>query len=134
MTSAGRRLAGVCTHRTGTRRFMFKIYIVRFQQCRSRHRTEPVLALYGARPGIVQCLISTGNFQISLNKLSRHRPMFYESNCHRCGIMVIFYVNEYIISRENSCKIGRAPYCVQLIFYNAGRAPYDICDHARENS
>jgi len=35
-------------------------------------------------------------------------------------------VNVFIIARENSCKIGRAPYGVRLIFYNAGRAPYDI--------
>jgi len=78
-TVPGRRPAGVCTHRTGIGRFLFKIYIVRFQQC---------------RPGIVRCLTSTGNFQISLNKSSdarpgtgrcpsRHRPMFYESKCHR---------------------------------------------------
>jgi len=45
MTSAGhramheRRPAGVCTHRTGTGRFSFKIYIVRFQRCPSGHRT-----------------------------------------------------------------------------------------------
>jgi len=29
-TVPGRRPAGVCTHRTGTGRFLFKIYIVRF--------------------------------------------------------------------------------------------------------
>ena len=29
-------------------------------------------------------------------------------------------------ARENSCKIGRAPCGVRLIFYNASRAPYDI--------
>jgi len=32
----------------------------------------------------------------------------------------------FIIARENSCKIGRAPYSVRLISYNAGRAPYDV--------
>jgi len=37
-TVPGRRPAGVCTHRTGTGRFLFKIYIVRFQQCPSGHR------------------------------------------------------------------------------------------------
>jgi len=48
----------------------------------------------GARPGIVRCLTSARNFQISLNKSadarpgtgrcpSGHRPMFYEPNCHR---------------------------------------------------
>ena len=40
--------------------------------------------------------------------------------------MAHFYVNLIIIARENSCKIGRAPYGVRLIFYNTGRAPYDI--------
>ena len=86
-TVPGRRPAGVCTHRTGTGPFLFKIYIVRFQQCLSGHRTVP-------RPGIVRCLTSAGNFQISLNKSadarpgtgrcpSGHRPMFYESNRHR---------------------------------------------------
>jgi len=48
------------------------------------------------------------------------------TTCFFCGIMANFYVNVYIISRENSCKIGRAPYGVRLILYNAGRAPYDI--------
>ena len=51
----------------------------------------------GARPGtvgIVRCMTSARNFQKSLNKSadarpgtgrcpSGHRPMFYESNCHR---------------------------------------------------
>jgi len=64
-----------------------------------------------------------------------------------------FYVNVYIISRENSCKFDRASYGVRLIFYISGRAPYDIvpgtgrcfhiqtpdgactiCYHAREHS
>ena len=38
-TVPGRRPAGVCTHRTGTGRFLFKIYIIRFQRCPSGHRT-----------------------------------------------------------------------------------------------
>jgi len=38
-TVPGRRPAGVCTHRTGTGRYLFKIYIVRFQRCPSGHRT-----------------------------------------------------------------------------------------------
>jgi len=38
-TMPGRCPAGVCTHRTGTRRFLFKIYIVRFQRCPFGHRT-----------------------------------------------------------------------------------------------
>ena len=45
-TVPGRRPAGVCTHRTGTGRFLFKIYIVRFQRCPSGHRTVPGRASY----------------------------------------------------------------------------------------
>jgi len=70
-----------------------------------KHRPVPGRASSGARPGIVRCLTSAGNFQIYLNKSSDARE-----------IMAIFYVNVYIISRENSCKI----------FYNASRAPFDI--------
>ena len=40
--------------------------------------------------------------------------------------MANFNINVFIIARENLCKIGRVPYGVQLISYNAGRAPYDI--------
>jgi len=45
MTLAGHRTvpgqcpAGVCTYRTGTGRFLFKIYIERFQRCPAGHRT-----------------------------------------------------------------------------------------------
>jgi len=45
-TVPGRRPAGVCTHRTGTGRFLFKIYLVRFQRCPSGHRTVPGRASY----------------------------------------------------------------------------------------
>ena len=38
-TVPGRRPVGVCTHRPGTGRFLFKIYIVRFQRCPAGHRT-----------------------------------------------------------------------------------------------
>jgi len=67
--------------------------------------------------------------------------------------MANFDIHIFIIARENSYKIDRAPYGVRLISYNAGRAPYDvvrcpaghrpmlsypgartICDHAKENS
>jgi len=58
-TVPGRRPAGVCTQRTGTGRFLFKIYIVRFQRCPS---------------GIVRCLTSARNFQKSLNKSADARP------------------------------------------------------------
>ena len=40
--------------------------------------------------------------------------------------MANFDIHIFIIARENSCKIDRAPYGVRLIFYNAGRAPYDV--------
>ena len=42
------------------------------------------------------------------------------------GMVLNFDINVFIIARENSCKIGRAPYGVRLIPYNAVRAPYDI--------
>jgi len=61
-----------------------------------------------------------------------------------------FDIKVYTIAHENlfhPCKIGRAPYGVRLISYNAGQAPYNvrpgivgcyhihiICDRARENS
>jgi len=38
-TVPGRRPVGVCTHRTGTGRFLCKIYIVGFQRCPVGHRT-----------------------------------------------------------------------------------------------
>jgi len=41
-----RRPGGICTHRTGTGRFLFNIYIVRFQRHPSGHRTVPVRASY----------------------------------------------------------------------------------------
>jgi len=41
-----RRPAGVCTHRTGTGRFLFNIYIVRFQRRPSGNRTVPGRASY----------------------------------------------------------------------------------------
>jgi len=36
----------LCTHRTGTGRFLFKIYIVRFQRCPSGHRPVHSRASY----------------------------------------------------------------------------------------
>jgi len=41
-------------------------------------------------------------------------------------MMANFDIHIFIIARENSCKIDRAPYGVRLISYNAGRAPYDV--------
>ena len=75
------------------------------------------------------------------------------TTCFFGGMVANFDINVFIIARENSCKISRAPYGVLLISYNAGRAPYNvvrcpgisrcyhiqtpagtrtICEHARE--
>ena len=40
--------------------------------------------------------------------------------------MANFDIHIFIIARDNSCKIDRAPYGVWLISYNADRAPYDV--------
>ena len=49
--------------------------------------------------------------------------------------MANFDINVLINARENSCKTGRAPYCVRLIFYNAGgRAPADVFIYRRRTS
>jgi len=40
--------------------------------------------------------------------------------------MANFDTNVFIIARQNTYKIGRAPYDVRLISYNAGRTPYGI--------
>jgi len=48
--------------------------------------------------------------------------------------MANFDVNVYIIARDNSCKIGRAPYGVRLIFYNDGRAPADVFIYRRRTA
>jgi len=45
------------------------------------------------------------------------------TNCFFGGMMANFDIDIFIIARDNSCKIGRAPYGVRLISYNAGRAP-----------
>jgi len=65
------------------------------------------------------------------------------------GMVANSDMNEFTIAPENSRKIGRAPYGVRLISYNAVRCPAGhcpilsyktpagartICDHARENS
>jgi len=61
--------------------------------------------------------------------------------------MANFDINEFTIAPENLRKIGRAPYDVRLIFYNAVRCPAGhlpmlsyktpagartICNHVRE--
>jgi len=48
------------------------------------------------------------------------------TTCFFWETMASFDIYVFIIAREISCKIGRSPYGVRLISYNAGRAPYDI--------
>jgi len=45
--------------------------------------------------------------------------------------MANFDIIVFILAREHSCKIGRAPYGVRLISYNAGRAFADVCIYRR---
>ena len=73
-------------------------------------------------------------FFCSLEQVCFSSPSLSESasifliltNCFFEGIMANFDIHIFIIARENSCKIDRAPYGVRLISYNAGRAPYDV--------
>jgi len=51
------------------------------------------------------------------------------TTCFFEGMVENFNINVYFIARENlfyPCEIGRAPYGVRLISFNAGRAPYDV--------
>ena len=48
------------------------------------------------------------------------------TTCFFGGMVASFDINVFIIARENSCKIGRAPYAVRLISYNAGRASANV--------
>jgi len=45
--------------------------------------------------------------------------------------MANFDIHIFIIARENSCNIYRAPYGVRLISYNAGRASADVFIYRR---
>jgi len=75
---------------------------------------------------------SLGQVWFSSQSLSESASIFLIlTTCFFCGIMANFYVNVYIISRENSYKIGRVPYGVRLIFYNAGRASADVFIYRR---
>jgi len=73
MTSVGhrtvpwRRPAGVGTHRTGTGRFLFKLFIVRFQRCPTGHRTVPGRTSYDVWQ-------APRTLQKSLNKAADARP------------------------------------------------------------
>jgi len=56
--------------------------------------------------------------------LSGSASILFFSTCFFAWMMTIFDINVYIIARENlfhPCKIGRAPYGVRLISYNAVR-------------
>jgi len=122
MTSAGHRTVpgqrpvGVCTHRTGTGRFLYKKLSYDFNgarpgtvRCPAGHRTMsdkrydqhllknwpmPVRAPDDARPGTGRC--SSG-----------HRPMFYESNCHRweatcfCRCTYCIYIDISLLKTKN---------------------------------
>jgi len=74
-TVPGRHSAGIFTHRTGTGRFLFNIYIVRFQfrlRCPAWHRT-----MSDKRQEISKIALQIERCP------SGTRPMFYESNFHR---------------------------------------------------
>ena len=74
------------------------------------------------------------NFFCSLEQVCFSSPSLSESasifliltNFFFRGLMANFDIHIFIIARENSCKIDRAPYGFRLISYNAGRAPYDV--------
>jgi len=66
-----------------------------------------------------KCRFHNNHCRVSMN-------LSYLNNMFLLGIMAHFDVNVIVIARENSCKIGRAPFGVRLIFNNADRAPYDI--------
>ena len=58
--------------------------------------------------------------QVCFSSLSESASIFLIlTNCFFEGMMANFDTNIFIIARENSCKIDRAPYGVRLISYNA---------------
>ena len=65
--------------------------------------------------------------RVSLN-LSYFNKLFFG------GMMANFDIHIFIIARENSCKIARAPYGVRLISYIAGRAPADVFIYRRRSA
>jgi len=100
--------------------------------------------------------ISAIDFFCSLEQVWFSSPSMSESasnffiltTCFFGGMMAKFDINEFFIAPEKSRNIGRAPYGVRLISYNAVRCPAGhrpmlsyktpagartICDHAREN-
>jgi len=84
-TVPGWRPAGVFTHPTGTGRFLFNIYIVRFQRRPSGHRTGPAghHTMSDKRQELSKLLNKSADARPGTGRCpSGHRPMFYESNCH----------------------------------------------------
>jgi len=79
------------------------------------------------RTSAIELFCSLGQVWLSSPLLSELASIFLIlTTCFFGGMMANFYINVFIIARENSYKIGRAPYGVRLISYNAGRTPYDI--------
>jgi len=56
------------------------------------------------------------------------------TNCFFVGMMANFDIHIFIIARENSFKIDRAPYGVRLNSYNAGRASADVFIYRRRSA
>jgi len=124
MTSAGHRTvpgrcpAGVCTHRTGTGRFLYKEIIVRFQWCPTGHRTVPGRTSYDVwqAPRTFKNLLTNRPMPVRAPDDVRpgtgrcpsgHRPMFYESNCHQweatcfCRCTYCIYIDISLLKTKN---------------------------------
>ena len=79
------------------------------------------------RTSAIEFFCSLGQVWFSSPSLSELASIFLIlTTCFFWGMMANFDINVFIIARENSYKIGRAPYGARLISYNAGRTPYDI--------
>jgi len=116
-TVPGRRPAGVCTHRTGTGRFLFTKFIVRFQQCPTGHRTVPGRTSYDVwqAPRTLKNILTNRPMNVRAPDDVRpgtgrcpsgHRPMFYESNCHRweatcfCKSTYCIYIDKSLLKTK----------------------------------
>jgi len=97
--------------------YKYKIYIS-LEQLRMKHMQ---------RTCAINCFAV---LWFSLPSLSKSASIFLIwATCFFGGMMANFDINVYIFTLEklfHPCKIGRATYCVRLITYNAGRAPYDV--------
>jgi len=56
------------------------------------------------------------------------------TTCFFWRIIANFDKNVFVIARTKLCKIGRAPYGVRLISYNADRAPSDVFIYRRRTA